>query len=67
MADKLYNLRDLNRVAPEGWSDQRVQEYFEWAGQVVGGMLGSNPALEQALQEVLQTHEVSLHDAPTKA
>ena len=67
IADKLYNLRDqnrLNKVAPEGWSDQHVQEYFEWAGQVVGGMLGSNPALEQALQEVLQTHGVSLHDAP---
>ncbi|CAM4638213.1 unnamed protein product [Caretta caretta] len=28
LADKLYNLRDLNRSTPAGWSEQRVQEYF---------------------------------------
>lgn len=35
LADKLYNLRDLQRCTPEGWSEQRVQEYYEWAGQVI--------------------------------
>ena len=25
LADKLYNLRDLLRCSPEGWSEQRVQ------------------------------------------
>ncbi|XP_069321800.1 guanosine-3',5'-bis(diphosphate) 3'-pyrophosphohydrolase MESH1 isoform X1 [Eulemur rufifrons] len=34
LADKLYNLRDLNRCTPEGWSEHRVQEYFEWAAQI---------------------------------
>ena len=35
LADKLYNLRDLQKATPEGWSEQRVQEYFEWAAQVM--------------------------------
>ena len=25
LADKLYNLRDLNRATPEGWSQERVK------------------------------------------
>ncbi|MCP9264311.1 Guanosine-3',5'-bis(Diphosphate) 3'-pyrophosphohydrolase MESH1 [Dirofilaria immitis] len=28
LADKLYNLRDLERAIPVGWSAQRVKEYF---------------------------------------
>lgn len=39
MADKIYNLRDLNRVKPQGWSDERVHEYFEWAQKVTNGKL----------------------------
>lgn len=34
LADKLYNLRDLSQTTPVGWSEARVQEYFEWASKV---------------------------------
>ena len=34
LADKLYNLRDLERATPQGWSPQRKQEYFVWAAKV---------------------------------
>ncbi len=34
LADKLYNLRDLERERPVGWSEKRRQEYFEWAAKV---------------------------------
>lgn len=34
LGDKLYNLRDLSRTTPVGWSEARVQEYFEWAAKV---------------------------------
>jgi len=34
LGDKLYNLRDLTRTTPEGWTESRVQEYFEWSAQV---------------------------------
>ena len=35
LADKLYNLRDLERTTPVGWSQERKQEYFVWAAKVV--------------------------------
>ena len=34
LGDKLYNLRDLTRTTPDGWTENRVQEYFEWSSQV---------------------------------
>ena len=34
LADKLYNLRDLERTTPAGWSQQRKQEYFVWSAKV---------------------------------
>ncbi|TPX36526.1 hypothetical protein SmJEL517_g01379 [Synchytrium microbalum] len=38
MADKIYNLRDLERCTPEGWSAERVSEYFKWAKKVTDGL-----------------------------
>lgn len=52
LADKLYNLRDLERAQPLGWSDQRVQEYFHWAFQVVNGLRGTNEPLERELDKL---------------
>nr|XP_032650110.1 guanosine-3',5'-bis(diphosphate) 3'-pyrophosphohydrolase MESH1 [Chelonoidis abingdonii] len=54
LADKLYNLRDLNRCTPAGWSEQRVQEYFVWAAQVVKGLRETSPALEEKLQQLFR-------------
>ena len=34
LADKLYNLRDLERAMPQGWSQERKQQYFVWAAKV---------------------------------
>ncbi|EPY75020.1 HD domain containing 3-like protein [Camelus ferus] len=80
LADKLYNLRDLNRCTPEGtlphlfggkgeacppsegkgWSEYRVQEYFEWAAQVVKGLQGTNPQLEEALKQLFKERGLTL-------
>ncbi|NXX23503.1 MESH1 pyrophosphohydrolase, partial [Podargus strigoides] len=54
LADKLYNLRDLNRCTPQGWPPQRVQEYFRWAAEVVAGLRGTSPPLEAALQRLFE-------------
>ncbi|XP_076438860.1 guanosine-3',5'-bis(diphosphate) 3'-pyrophosphohydrolase MESH1-like [Babylonia areolata] len=59
LADKLYNLRDLSRVAPEGWDEERIRSYFEWAYRVVAGLRGSNSKLEQMLDAVFQEKGVS--------
>ncbi|KAJ9049223.1 Guanosine-3',5'-bis(diphosphate) 3'-pyrophosphohydrolase MESH1, variant 2 [Entomophthora muscae] len=34
LADKLYNLTDIMLQTPEGWTLDRVQEYFIWARNV---------------------------------
>lgn len=60
LADKLYNLRDLNRCTPVGWSAERVQEYFVWASKVVKGLKGTNPILEEKLEELFRQRGVQL-------
>ncbi|XP_028256877.1 guanosine-3',5'-bis(diphosphate) 3'-pyrophosphohydrolase MESH1 [Parambassis ranga] len=60
LADKLYNLRDLNRCTPVGWTAERVQEYFVWASEVVKGLRGTNSALEQKLEELFKQRGVQL-------
>ncbi|XP_047437008.1 guanosine-3',5'-bis(diphosphate) 3'-pyrophosphohydrolase MESH1 [Mugil cephalus] len=60
LADKLYNLRDLNRCTPVGWTAERVQEYFVWASEVVRGLKGTNSALEEKLEELFKQRGVQL-------
>lgn len=58
LADKLYNLRDLSSPAgvPEGWSQQRINEYFIWAKEVIDNLRGTNSKLEASLDEVFYAH-----------
>ncbi|XP_071941359.1 guanosine-3',5'-bis(diphosphate) 3'-pyrophosphohydrolase MESH1-like [Antedon mediterranea] len=53
LADKLYNLRDLERCTPVGWTRERVDDYFVWAGRVVDGLRGTNLQLEDELDKLL--------------
>ncbi|KAM5170021.1 guanosine-3',5'-bis(diphosphate) 3'-pyrophosphohydrolase MESH1 [Mantella aurantiaca] len=59
LADKLYNLRDLNQGTPNGWSAERVQEYFQWSFQVVNGLRGTNTAMEQSLDQLFRERGVA--------
>ncbi|WAR15405.1 MESH1-like protein [Mya arenaria] len=58
LADKLYNLRDLNRQTPVGWSEERVQEYFVWAAKVVEGLRGTNARMEHDLDELFRARNI---------
>ncbi|MEQ2303183.1 Guanosine-3',5'-bis(diphosphate) 3'-pyrophosphohydrolase MESH1 [Ameca splendens] len=60
LADKLYNLRDLNACVPVGWSAERVQEYFVWAAEVVKGLKGTNLALEEKLEKLFKQRGLKL-------
>ncbi|CAD5115734.1 DgyrCDS4680 [Dimorphilus gyrociliatus] len=57
LADKLYNLRDLNRATPSGWNPKRVSEYFKWASLVVEGLRGTNHQLEEELDKLFESKE----------
>ncbi|XP_076061734.1 metazoan SpoT homolog-1 [Oratosquilla oratoria] len=60
LADKLYNLNDLERQTPIGWSEERVQEYFEWAAKVVKGCRGTNAHLEEQLDKLFKKRNVDV-------
>ena len=60
LADKLYNLRDLERGTPRGWTKQRAQEYFVWASQVVAGLRGTNQVLENKLDAIFIRQGVTI-------
>jgi len=54
LADKLHNLRDMQRAIPVGWTKERVQEYYVWAKKVVNGCRGVNSSLEQQLDAIFE-------------
>ncbi|XP_029162703.1 guanosine-3',5'-bis(diphosphate) 3'-pyrophosphohydrolase MESH1 [Nylanderia fulva] len=56
LADKLYNLRDLEKCVPIGWTSKRVKEYFKWAKAVVDGCRLTNLALEGELDILFARH-----------
>jgi len=60
LADKLYNLRDLERSTPVGWEKTRVDEYFKWAAQVCQGLRGTNAELEGKLEEIFNKRGLSM-------
>ncbi|XP_076227005.1 metazoan SpoT homolog-1 [Nomia melanderi] len=49
LADKLYNLRDLEKSTPIDWTPERVKEYFKWSKAVIDGCRNTNFNLEREL------------------
>ncbi len=54
LADKIANLRDIQRSPPVGWELERRQAYFDWASDVVKGIRGTHPHLEALFDEIYQ-------------
>uniref|UniRef100_A0A915AEW4 Guanosine-3',5'-bis(diphosphate) 3'-pyrophosphohydrolase MESH1 n=1 Tax=Parascaris univalens TaxID=6257 RepID=A0A915AEW4_PARUN len=53
LADKLYNMRDIERVMPVCWTARHKREHFEWVRDYAAEMRGTNEALETAIDEVI--------------
>ncbi|XP_055324064.1 guanosine-3',5'-bis(diphosphate) 3'-pyrophosphohydrolase MESH1 [Sitodiplosis mosellana] len=58
LADKLYNLRDLERTTPAGWTQERREDYFVWAKEVTDNLRGTNEQLENALDEIYKNQNL---------
>lgn len=56
MADKIYNLRDLKRVAPAGWTRERVNEYFAWSKRVTDNLGQANGPMKAILDDIYQSY-----------
>jgi guanosine-3',5'-bis(diphosphate) 3'-pyrophosphohydrolase len=59
IADKICNLRDILGSPPANWSLQRKQKYFDWAKQVVDGVRGAYPELEQRFDALYRQRPVA--------
>lgn len=53
LADKLYNLTDLERNPPADWSKERVDAYFAWAKKVVDALPLVNAPLKEAVDQTI--------------
>lgn len=62
MADKIDNLRDLQRNPPPNWSPEYVQGYFIWSRAVMANCKGLNSALEAALDELFSSLPIDEND-----
>lgn len=60
LADKLDNLQDLLTLTPDGWTRERVGQYFDWAEKVVDGLRGTDTTLELLVDEVLGDKEQAM-------
>jgi len=55
LADKICNVTDIIYHPPGNWSVERKLEYLMWAEQVLAGLKGANPALEDHLAKTIHT------------
>ncbi|KAL3984703.1 HD domain family protein [Acanthocheilonema viteae] len=56
LADKLYNIRDIERGTPFGWTKQQVTEYILFAKDLLRNIRGINEPLETALDDIINKH-----------
>jgi (p)ppGpp synthase/HD superfamily hydrolase len=55
IADKTSNLRGLVVSPPAGWTEERLRDYVDWAGQVVRSCRGLNAKLEAQFDAAYDT------------
>jgi (p)ppGpp synthase/HD superfamily hydrolase len=53
LADKISNVRSVTHTPPAKWPLQRRQEYLDWTEQVIAGVRGVNPSLEELYFKLL--------------
>ncbi|OZC12071.1 HD domain protein [Onchocerca flexuosa] len=56
LADKLYNIRDIERCTPCGWTKQHVTEYILFAKNLLSNIRGIHDHLETALDDIINKH-----------
>ena len=60
LGDKLTNCLDILESPPNGWPLLRRQHYIQWAADVIDGIRGVNPPLENAFDQMLTKAEGQL-------
>ena len=53
IADKICNIRDIDKESPRAWNRDRKTQYLDWAVKVVAGCRGVNPDLDQLFNDTV--------------
>src|SRR5690349_14039839 len=54
LADKICNVNDIIHHPPGDWNTERKLKYLAWAEEVLQGLKGANPFLEQKLNDIIR-------------
>ena len=60
LGDKICNVRDITHDPPADWPLERRLGYLDWAGEVVEGCRGVNPALEDRFDKLVEEGRAAL-------
>jgi (p)ppGpp synthase/HD superfamily hydrolase len=60
LADKISNVRAIAHSPAPDWTAQRRLDYVQWARDVVAGLRGTSPWLEQTFDEAARQAEASI-------
>lgn len=53
IADKICNIRDIDKESPREWTRDRKTQYLDWAVKVVAGCRGINSHLDQSFDDTV--------------
>ncbi|HVX87624.1 MAG TPA: hypothetical protein VG940_01765, partial [Gemmatimonadales bacterium] len=60
LGDKLCNVHDVIHDPPPSWDPVRRREYVAWAKEVVSQIRGTNAALEETFDKLMQESAAAL-------
>jgi guanosine-3',5'-bis(diphosphate) 3'-pyrophosphohydrolase len=53
IADKICNIRDINKQSPANWDTERKSQYLDWAVRVIAGCKGVNGKLDTLFDQTI--------------
>lgn len=56
LSDKLHNLHTLRTDPPAGWTQDKVDQYFQWAQAVIDNLPTVNSTLKEAVHQEIATY-----------
>ncbi len=66
LADKLYNVTDLLNNPPDGWTQSRIDGYYQWVQSVIDRLPPANEKLKGATEIVINEYWTKTGDKKSK-
>ncbi|XP_053320706.1 guanosine-3',5'-bis(diphosphate) 3'-pyrophosphohydrolase MESH1 isoform X2 [Spea bombifrons] len=60
IVEEVTDDKTLPKMERKRWTKERVQEYFQWASEVVKGLRGTNAVLEKSLHQLFMDRGIAV-------